>query len=84
MNGPKRQLFMKRHVIWISAVALGAGACAAPAKVDKPRDRMSGREKDSVIAASGLPGSGVVGKAIKMADQETARQQAFDSAGKEN
>jgi hypothetical protein len=75
---------MKRHIFWISALALGAGACAAPGKVSKPRSQMSQREKDSTIAASGLPGSGVVGKAMKMADQEAARQAAFDSAGKEN
>jgi hypothetical protein len=72
---------MKNHVLLISALALGAGGCAAPAKVDKPRDQMSQREKDSTIAASGLPGSGVVGKAIKVADQEEARQ-AADSASK--
>jgi len=75
---------MKTHIFWISAVALGAGACAAPAKVDKPRSEMTRREKDSAIAVSGLPGSGVVGKAMKMADQEAARQAAFDSASKEN
>lgn len=75
---------MKNHVMWISALALGIGACAAPAKVDKPRDQMSQREKDSAVAASGLPGSGVVGKAMNMADQEAARQAAFDSASKEN
>lgn len=75
---------MKNHSFWISAVALGVSACAAPSKVDKPRDQMTQREKDSVIAASGLPGSGVVGKAIKMADQEAVRQAAFDSASKEN
>ena len=72
-------MFMKNHVLWISALALGVGACAAPAKVDKPRDQMTQREKDSVFAASGLPGAGVAAKAIKMADQETARQAAIDS-----
>lgn len=75
---------MKNHVIWISALALGASACAAPAKVDKPRDQMTQREKDSAIAASGLPGSGVVAKAIRMSDAEARRQAAFDSASKEN
>ena len=75
---------MKNHFFWVSALALGVVACAAPAKVDKPRDQMSRREKDSAIAVSGLPGSGVVGKAMKMADQEAARQAAFDSASKEN
>jgi hypothetical protein len=75
---------MKNHFLWVSVLALGVGACAAPGKVDKPRDQMSQREKDSAIAVSGLPGAGVVGKAIKMADQEAVRQAAFDSASKEN
>jgi hypothetical protein len=75
---------MKNHFLWAGVIALGAAGCAAPAKVDKLRDQMSQREKDSAIAASGLPGSGVVGKAMKMADQESVRQAAFDSASKEN
>ena len=75
---------MKTRILWISALAFGIGACAAPAKVDKPRDQMSQREKDSTIAISGLPGSGVVKKAMNMADQEAARQAAFSAASKEN
>ena len=75
---------MKNQILWIGVLALGAGACAAPGKVDKPRAQMTDREKDSAIAVSGLPGSGVVGKAMKMADQEAVRQAAFDSASKEN
>ncbi|HUQ47169.1 MAG TPA: hypothetical protein VM053_02870 [Gemmatimonadaceae bacterium] len=75
---------MKSHILWISVLALGAGGCAAPAKVDKPRDQMTQREKDSVFAASGLPGSGVAAKAIKMADQEAARQATIDSQTGEN
>lgn len=75
---------MKTRIFWITALALGVGACAAPAKVDKPRDQMSRREKDSTIAVSGLPGSGVVKKAMNMADQEAARQAAFSAASKEN
>ena len=75
---------MKTHILWISALALGAGACAAPAKVDKPRDQMTQREKDSVFAESDLPGSSVAKKAMKMADQESARQAAIDSLTTEN
>jgi len=75
---------MKILIVGMAAVTLCASACAAPVKVDKPRDQMSEREKDSVIAASGLPGSGVVKKAMAMSDAEQRHQAAADSAGKEN
>ncbi|MEO7368450.1 MAG: hypothetical protein ABIZ36_10860 [Gemmatimonadaceae bacterium] len=74
---------MKFHSV-IAVAALGASACAAPVKVDKPRDEMSQREKDSVLAASGLPGSGVVKKAMAMSDAQAVQQAAADSAGREN
>ena len=75
---------MKIRPVLIAAVMLCAAACAAPVKVDKPRDEMSQREKDSVLAASSLPGAGVVKKAMAMSDAEAVRQAAADSAGKEN
>ena len=59
-------------------------ACAEPSKVEKPRSQMSQRERDSVIAISGLPGSGVVKKGISIADAEAKRQAMFDSIGKDN
>lgn len=75
---------MKTHVIGIAAAVLCVTACAAPAKVDKPRDQMSQREKDSVVATSGLPGSGVVKRALSMSDAQARQQAALDSASKEN
>jgi hypothetical protein len=54
-------------------------ACAEPAKFDKARSQMSQREKDSVIAASGLPGSGVVKKGMHIADIEARRAAMLDS-----
>lgn len=75
---------MKIHVGVIAVVVLCAGACAAPGKVDKPRDEMSQREKDSVLGASSLPGSGVVKKAMPMSDAEAKHQAAIDSASNEN
>lgn len=54
-------------------------ACAAPAKVDKPRSQMTQRERDSTIAASGLPGSGVVKKGMHLADIEAKRAAMLDS-----
>ena len=45
---------------------------------------MSQREKDSALAASGLPGAGVVKKGLSIADAEAKRQAMFDSVGKDN
>lgn len=59
-------------------------ACAEPSRVDKPRSQMSQRERDSTIAASGLPGSGVVKKGLSIADREAKRQAMLDSVGTEN
>ena len=60
-------------------IVLALVACAEPSKVGKPRSRMTQREKDSVIAASGLPGSGVVKKGMSMADAEAKRAAMLDS-----
>jgi hypothetical protein len=68
----------------IAAVTVLVTACAAPGKVGKPRDQMSQREKDSAIAESGLPGAGVVKKALKMSDAEARHQAEIDSASNEN
>lgn len=75
---------MKIPIVVIAAAVICASSCAAPVKVDKPRDEMSQREKDSVLAASSLPGSGVVKKAMAMSDAEGRRQSAADSASNEN
>lgn len=40
---------------------------------------MSRRERDSVIAESGLPGSGVVKKGMHIADVEARRAAMLDS-----
>ncbi len=73
-----------RNSIRIAAFLSLLTACAEPAKFDKPRSQMSQRERDSVIAASGLPGAGVVKKGLSMADAEAKRQAMLDSIGKEN
>ena len=75
---------MRNHFSWTLAIVLGASACAAPVKVDKPREEMSQRERDNAIAASGLPGSIVVKKALSMSDAQAKQAAAVDSAGREN
>ena len=55
-----------------------------PPKVEKPRSEMSQRERDSTIAASGLPGSGVVKKGMHLADIEARRAAVLDSVSSGN
>ena len=63
-------------------LVLAAAACAAPpASVDKPRDQMSQREKDSVLAVSKFVGSGVVKKALSVSDAQDKRSAMYDSVG---
>jgi hypothetical protein len=59
-------------------------ACAEPSKVKKPRSEMTELERDSTIAESGLPGSGVVKRGLKLRSVEAAHAAALDSAGNEN
>ena len=65
---------------------LGAAmtACADAPVIEKPRSQMTQRERDSTIAASGLPGAGVVKKGLVMADREAKRAAMLDSIGSEN
>lgn len=79
----KRQISMRNSRLFAVILTL-LSACAEPSKVDKPRSDMSQRERDSTIAASGLPGSGVVKKGLSIADAEAKRQATLDSVGKEN
>lgn len=65
----------------MAAGFLAVTACAAPAKVDKPREKMTQRERDSTIAESGLIGSGVVKKALSVSAAEEKRAALYDSAG---
>ena len=61
------------------AVVMLLSACAEPPKIDKPRSQMSQRERDSTIAASRLPGAGVVKKGMSIADKEAKRSAMIDS-----
>lgn len=74
---PKRQTGMRPICIAVLLTALVA--CAEPPSVKKPRSQMTQLEKDSAIAASGLPGSGVVKKGLSIADVEAKRAAMLDS-----
>lgn len=71
---------MSRYLKWAVAGALALTACAEPPKIDKRRQDMSQRERDSTVALSRLPGSHVVKQALDASDSEAARVRALDSA----
>ena len=78
MEHPKRQTDMKRFAILIPFALILSG-CAEKPKFEKARSEMTRREKDSVIAESHLPGSGVVKKGMQMADEQAKRAAMLDS-----
>lgn len=55
-------------------------ACAGNDTNANRRDTMTQRQRDSVLAQSGLPGAHGVGKALNAADSAKARQAQLDSA----
>jgi hypothetical protein len=61
------------------AAILLLAACAEEPKFTKARGEMTKREKDSVIAESGLPGASVVKKGMSIADAEARRAAMYDS-----
>ncbi len=75
---------MTAQLFRLAVVTLCVTACAAPAKFDKARDQMTERERDSTIAISGLPGSGVVKKAMSISDIQTKETAAQESASSGN
>lgn len=78
-----RQMVM-RMLFSLAAIMVIMAACGAPLGDSKPRDQMSQREKDSIVAASHLPGSGVVRKALAVSDAQKRRAAAYDSASDQN
>jgi hypothetical protein len=71
-----------RPAVLVAAAAL-LMSCSKPKETTaNNRDTMTRRQKDSVLAQSGLPGSQGVGMALKTADSLKARQAAMDSASK--
>jgi hypothetical protein len=73
---------MRRLFAFIALSALWS--CGAPSGVSKLRDQMSQREKDSILAESKLPGSGVVRKAMSVSDAQQRRAAVYDSASAQN
>lgn len=54
-------------------------ACYQPDSAANDRDTMTQRQRDSVLAQSGIPGARGVGKALSAADSVRARNAQLDS-----
>jgi hypothetical protein len=67
-----------RGLLMLLAALLCAIGCSG-GDAEKTEKRLSTRERDSILAESPLPGSGVVGKAISVSDSLDARTKRIDS-----
>ena len=72
---------MRRSLVILVAASLAA-CSPKPQQKANNRDTMTQRQKDSVLAQSGLPGAQGVGKALRAADSAKARQARLDSLTK--
>jgi hypothetical protein len=66
---------MKRLIL----AALITVGCSRSETAANDRDTMTQRQRDSVLAQSGLPGAKGVGKALSAADSVRARNAQLDS-----
>ena len=73
---------MMSRCLWglIAAMVLGLGACD---NGTDERANLTQREKDSIFAASRIPGAKAVKTSMKNADSAAARQARLDSADAE-
>lgn len=67
---------MIRSIV-IIIIALAIGSCGNN-RSDNSRKELTGKQRDSVLAESGLPGSGAVGKAMEVSDSASARKEKLD------
>ncbi len=70
---------MRTSVLLVLVTVLSG--CATQETAANNRDTMTQRQKDSVLAQSGLPGARGVGMATAQADSAKARQARLDSIG---
>jgi hypothetical protein len=71
------------NILLVVVAGAALAACAEEPKFKKARADMTQREKDSITATLGLPGSGVVKKALSVSDAEASRAAMFDSASEQ-
>ena len=63
----------------VCAVVVAALVWVACSSKQETKPALTERQRDSTIAASKLPGAGVVGKAMEQADSAEARAQETES-----
>jgi broad specificity phosphatase PhoE len=71
---------MRIRSVLIPSVLILFTACSSGENDSNRRDQMSQRERDSVLAESGIPGAKVVGQALTASDSETSHTSMVDSA----
>ena len=62
-------------------IAILAAACSKDEE-DGSKKKLTQRQRDSVLAETGLPGARVVGTALKVADSTEARAKRLDELAK--
>jgi hypothetical protein len=72
---------MRRTTCLIVPILLAAAGCTSESGGNR-RDTMTQRQRDSVLATTGLPGAQGVAKALRAADSAKARQAQLDSASR--
>jgi hypothetical protein len=70
---------MKRSLLMLGAALLVGCGKEAP-----PKKELTQRQKDSVVAASRLPGAQGVGAAMRVSDSAAARRARIDSASQDH
>jgi hypothetical protein len=70
---------MRNYSRWIVPLLLALAACSGGRSGSERRDKMSQRQKDSVLSESGLPGAKFVGRAMATSDSEAIRASGVDS-----
>lgn len=70
---------MRRTLALVLGFAAATTLTAGCGSSQHPTRELTQRERDSVLAASPLPGSAVVGKAIDVSDATADRAAAMDS-----
>jgi starvation-inducible outer membrane lipoprotein len=71
---------MRNSFRWIAPLLITLTACSSAPDGSEKRAGMSQRERDSILSESGLPGTKVVGRAMKASDSAAVRASALDSA----
>lgn len=65
----------------VVAILIVAG-CSGDSTEKAPKKDLTQRQRDSLLSESGLPGAGVVGKAISVSDSASARAKRGDELAK--